>query len=341
MDQPLASTYRRSAILTAAGLLGLCLGLNLLVDPLWHFSGNRLSGQNMGFNERLSKLNRAARVVAGKDCVIYGSSRATLLDPSLFPDRDCYNMAVSEGLSAEFPYYARFLMGQGLAARTVILGADDLSFFSGGEENLPAWLRAGESQPRWWQDYLSLDALEFSIRALAGNSPRPRYYREDFSIAIEDEARAYRPDPANLVPVGQGTNPPARIPNPDFLADYRRLLAMHSEATALIYIPPISLWRLGAMIRRGELEAYLDSIHALSVLGRPVLDFSVPSAITADPTLTYDGSHYSLGVNGRIAEALRRQACGPCLRVDALSRDEYRARFVAAYQARVEQVAGP
>jgi hypothetical protein len=34
-------------------------------------------------------------------------------------------------------------------------------------------------------------------------------------------------------------------------------------------------------------------------------DFSIPSAITSDPRMTYDGSHYQPAVSSRIANAIQ------------------------------------
>lgn len=329
------SRYRRSLLLTLGCTLACVLALNVAVDPLWHLGGNRVTGKNIGFNERLAKLNLARSQAAQADCVIYGSSRATLLNGDQVPGYRCFNMAVSEGLAQEFPLYADYLKQQGLKARLLVIGADDLSFFNPPTINhAPAWLQRGEPAPAWWRDYLSLDALQFSVRALAGKSPTPRYFREDFSIAIEPGRRHYRPDNAALIALDSAVGDagaPARQPYADYLDFYAQLIDKHADAEVVIYVPPISLWRLGDLIRRGELPDYLDSIHALSRLGVRVLDFSVPSALSSDPERTYDGSHYNLEVNARIGTWLRAEDCGPCLPVHRLSREEYRQRFRQAY----------
>ena len=332
-DDKIPASYLRTLLLVLGLLIGLCFGLNLLVDPLWHFSGNRLTGQNMGFNERLSKLNRAARIVADKNCVIYGSSRGTLLDENFIDAYDCLNIAVSQGLAEEFPLIARFLKGHGLQAQLLIINADDLSFFSPpGAMTAPAFLRQGSQPAPWWQDALSLDVLQFSLRALAGKSPTPRYYQEDFSITIEQGRRRYSPQADDLVPLQTAASVEGRQVHPEFLDYYRQLIEQHPQAQVVIYIPPISLWRVSDMIRRGEFHDYLSSIHSLHQLGHPVMDFSVPSDITSDPERTYDGSHYNLDVNQVIAQNVLKGQCQHCLLVHELTEQDYRQQFERRYE---------
>lgn len=338
-------SYAASLLSSLGLMLGGVLALNCAVDPLWHFNGNVVTGKNIAFNERESKLRRAQSQVAATDCVIYGSSRATLLDAGFFHQHRCYNMAVSGGTAAEFPYYADALSRMGGKPEFVVIGADDLSFFGVlSADNVPAWVREKRRAPRWYQDYLSIDALEFSIRALSGKSPIPRYYRPDFSIAIEEGRRVYRPDAADLMldtkqPVTEVDGSQAREPG-EFLPAYQQLVAMTQADRVVIYVPPISLWAISDMVRKGELADYLEAIYQLTTLGWPVLDFSVPSAVTSDPSRTYDGSHYNLDVNRQIAAAVETDSptCGPCIRVDKVSLEQYRARFETAYADWVKRV---
>ena len=61
-------------------ILVLAGAINWLIDPLWYNKGNRITGRNFSFNERISKtnllLNSDTRTY---DCLILGSSRTTLL----------------------------------------------------------------------------------------------------------------------------------------------------------------------------------------------------------------------------------------------------------------------
>ncbi|HEY9301247.1 MAG TPA: hypothetical protein VIQ31_33770 [Phormidium sp.] len=68
-----------------AGVLGTIGTLNYLVDPLWYSSGNRLTGENFPFNERISKTNLFLRSnTQDYDCLIVGSSRVIALNSSEF-----------------------------------------------------------------------------------------------------------------------------------------------------------------------------------------------------------------------------------------------------------------
>ena len=89
------SRYLRTA--STVLLLGLAFSVtvSLIIDPLWYHQGNRITQKNIGFNERVSKLNRLLANPDAYDCIIFGSSRTTLLNEPYFEESDCINMAVS------------------------------------------------------------------------------------------------------------------------------------------------------------------------------------------------------------------------------------------------------
>lgn len=52
---------------------------NYIIDPLWYDEGNRITGKNFAFNERVSKTNLFLQDKEQYDCLILGNSRVTLL----------------------------------------------------------------------------------------------------------------------------------------------------------------------------------------------------------------------------------------------------------------------
>src|SRR2546430_12505265 len=85
-------------LLAAAGVVVAgCFATNCLVDPLWYLRGNVLTGINYPFNERLAKIIRLLPRLNDYDCLILGTSRATLLPEEQIPGYRCFNLAFSDG----------------------------------------------------------------------------------------------------------------------------------------------------------------------------------------------------------------------------------------------------
>jgi len=327
--------------MTTVLLMGLTisLALSLIVDPLWYHQGNRITQRNIGFNERVSKLNRLLANPDAYDCIIFGSSRTTLLNEPYFKESNCFNLAVSLGMVGEFVVFAEYLRDRGIRPGIVYIGVDGFNFLTADvTATVPDYVREGGDPPHWLRNYLTLDALQFSIRGLLGKSPTPRYYTADFTVDIEPGRRVYRPEAEILRPEAERSLPAARMYHPEHLALYQRLIDIYADSDVRLYVPPISLWRVDNFYRRGEIDGYLAGIHAVGQLDRPLLDFSMPSSLTIDPTRTFDGSHYDLDANRMIARSLETQTCELCLVVTGLSLDEYRQAFETAYEARRAEV---
>src|SRR6516225_2932352 len=64
---------------TVGLILAACFAVNCLVDPLWYLRGNVLTQINYPFNERLAAMIRFLPRLDDYDCVIFGTSRASLL----------------------------------------------------------------------------------------------------------------------------------------------------------------------------------------------------------------------------------------------------------------------
>lgn len=319
-------------------LLWLAFTLNLLVDPLWFFAGNRFDNNNYPFNERVSKLNHLLKHSEEYDCIILGSSRVTLLDQRQLDFGRCYNLSFSGGSVAEFIAFARYLQQQGVAPQTLVVGIDDFNFSQETMTlDLPGFVAEKQPPDPLVRSYLSLTALGFSWRALYGSDedlPLPRYYDGQFICRIRENPPVYSP-------VGE-------IEKYDRLRErfraeraayYRELRSLFPEARFIAYVPPVSLWRTLGREQGGSLPGYLKAIYESAQFFDQAWDFSVPSAITADTRRTYDGSHYDLATNALIARTLNGESSEMRLKLTDLSYEAYRTAFYQRLREQRQRVA--
>jgi hypothetical protein len=291
-------------LLASVGVIGAsCFILNCLVDPLWYLTGNKLTEINYAFNERLSKLNRFLPKMQSYDCVIFGTSRATLLPEDKVQGYSCFNLAFSDGQASEYLVYADYLVQRGFAPRLMIVDIRREELIGPLKPaDVPDFVSTGEAPPSLFATYLSLDALNFSIRTLRGDSPHHRYYDQEFRarLSVRSKRRYYNP-----------TVPITPSPGPfDMHADradrYVQLRRKFPTARAIAYLPPESAWRVAAFSMTDVFDSYLAVIGTIAASYDRFLDFSLPSPMTESkaPADTYDGSHYSREVNERVLAAL-------------------------------------
>lgn len=320
------SAAKRYAIILSISLPVLLVGvfaLNSLIDPLWHFHGNLITGKNYGYNERLSKLNLFLQHPEKYDCYIFGSSRTTLLDSKTIKGHRCFNFAFSGGEIGEIAAYAAYLSKRGHEPDFVIVGVDGFNFFSKDvAKTIPEHIRKNLTPPGFLIDYLTVDALEFSLRTLFGSSPLlPRYYDRDFSASILTDTPPYKPSAKNT----DGRSKHFYVKNTEW---YRRLTRAFRDAKFVFYVPPISVWKIRELERGNNLDDYLSGIYLVSQIAPVLYDFAIPSDITTDNSRTYDGSHFDLRTNELIAETLSGAATGFGIEPKRLSYDNYKRRYL-------------
>ncbi len=186
-------TYLGWLLATASLIVAACFVVNCLIDPLWYLKGNVLTGINYPFNERLATIIRFLPRQQDYDCVILGSSRASLLPEEKIEGHHCYNLAFSDGQASEYLLYAKYLRERGFAPSLLIVDVKRVEFI-GPEQavEVPDFIRTGEAPPSIFASYLSLDALDFSIRTLREDGPHHRYYDQDFHAQLERRFQPYR-----------------------------------------------------------------------------------------------------------------------------------------------------
>ena len=300
-SQRLLVVFFGSLLAIAGVIVGACFVVNCLVDPLWYLRGNLLTHINYPFNERLSKIVRLWPRLHDYDCLILGTSRATLLPEDRLAGHRCYNLAFSDGLSNEFLSYAKYLRAQGFAPSLLIVEVRR-SELIGPEQplTLPDFVRSGAPPPSIFATYLSFDAFDFSIRSLRGDAPHHRFYDVDFHAQLEVRSKRHRYKPE--VPIKP--EPAPFDVHPERAERYVEVRRQFPEARAIGYIPVESAWRIASFSLTGQLDPYLGAIGRIAAAYDRFLDFSIPSPLTASRDGTYDGIHYSRQVNERVAAAL-------------------------------------
>lgn len=311
-NQPISSMHKAYVGWMAFAWGAVCLftfAINLAVDPLWYCQGNILTGVNFAFNERQAKMNQLLRNLASYDCLIFGSSRSTLLPASEFGPYRCFNLSFSGGQIGEFLAFAEYLRDAGIRPKLVIIGVDGFNFMEGQTDplSIPSYITQKEAPPGLIKTYLSVDSLLLSWRTLRDKSPLPRYYNNRFEALIRTDAPPFRPE-ISLEAEGlkriDAKQRDTRRFQPQKADLYKKLISIFPGARSIGYVPPVSAWHIDVMEKNGSLQSYLDALYATSRLFSVFIDFSVPSTATWLTSNTYDGSHYSVSVNRQIAHTL-------------------------------------
>lgn len=290
------------------GSVLLVLAGNIVIDPLWYFKGNILSGLNPRYNERVQKVNLYLQSPDQYDCFIFGSSRTTLLNENLIDGYNCFNFSFSSGRVDEFVAYAKWLKGNGAQPRLVIVGVDDFSLTpTKSELSVPEFIVAGVLPRNLVESYLSIEMFKTSIVVARRGIQKPRYYDREFVGQVRRGLSNY--DPAKVSSLPQYVTAPRDCQFCGYSVDrYSELTGVFQGTKVIGYVPPVSLWYL-ANKSSSAYTAYLDGLNSISSLFSQFYDFSMPSGITTDKSLTYDGSHYAVEVNDHIAVCLIGGVC--------------------------------
>ncbi|MHA1600111.1 MAG: hypothetical protein ACTSW2_04730 [Alphaproteobacteria bacterium] len=294
------------------------LAINTAVDPLWYWRGNIVTGENFAFNERFAKLNRFLRTVDRYDCVIFGSSRATLLDQTRITDYRCANLAFASGVVSEFVATARYIKAQGFSPKLVIVGIDAFNYWRSMNPNLTDFVKRGQPPPGWIPTYLTASALNFSLRTLSGVSPIARAYDANFIGMPDKDAPIYRP-PSRDEMVAKAWKFDASRKEMFFA-----LREVFPEARYIGYVPPTSAWHTVQELHlTGYTGRYLEAMKSIADRFDVLYDFSVPSKLTMQPENTYDGSHFRAAVNASIVDALQDRSSNFGINVRSITVAEY------------------
>lgn len=326
------SRYLRAFLSTVIVAATLVLTTNLLVDPLWFYGGNHLFAENYSFNERHAKANYFMRDPKSWDCLIFGSSRATLLDERTIPGYRCFNFAFSDGRPTEFSVYTRYVQKFGKPPRLIIVGVDarNLSRPKLSRE-VPDFVRNMEPPPGVLRSYLSWSALNFSLRTLLRRSPRQRYYDGDLVGNVLAGTPPYKP------PGCYNDREYGEAFHLQHLRHYLAIQETFPEAKFVGYVPPISALDMSLLLQDGSLESYTRAMYALAQHFDRFYDFSIPSPVTERYDNTYDGHHYDRATNHLIAARMFGASKEFGLAVSDMTYTAYHNAFQAALQDYAER----
>lgn len=303
--------------------------VNSVVDPLWYWRGNQISGHNYIFNERVAKVNLLFQDPDAYDCLIFGSSRLTLLNQTQIEGYSCANLAFSAGKVEEFLAYAGYLARQGMRPKLIIVGVDGNNFLTKARQALevPEFVQLDEPPPGLLKSYLSLSALDFAQRSLRRQSPMPRYYDESFIGRVLEDSPSFTP-PGNL------SSRSLRSAFDSGRVDlYRQLRNVFPDARFWGFVPPVSAWDIAESRYLSDiLDPYLEAVFNTAKLFDVLYDFSAPSSVTRRRDNTYDGSHYFPEVYAVIVRRLQKAPTEtPAdhfgLPVHAMSHEHYQKAF--------------
>ena len=329
-----ARRYVRWIAGLVAAASGSVFAINMIVDPLWTSGGNKLTGINYAFNERLSKSNLLLAEPRRWNCVILGSSRTTLLDARRIASHRCFNYAVSQGSLDDFEVLLEYFARWSGSPDMVLVGVDGYQFGVQAPEtaySLPPFLREGGRPPDLLASQLSIDTLDFSLRTLRRRPPNDRYYDRDFVTRVVPGAGPWRPP--QQIEIGprerkSGFTPLPPGPfRPEATERLTRLRELAPRARLVGYAPPVNAWYAAELWKRGTLDSYLATLEAAAAHFDAFFDFTAPSELTRDPSLTYDGQHFEPEANDRVAETLNDGGGPLALAVHELVGPRYRERF--------------
>lgn len=278
------------------------------------------------FDERLSKTNQYVKRRSSHDynCMIFGSSRTTLLNESLLaaPYR-CFNFSFSGGRIKEFVAYAKWLKNRGENPAYIILGIDDFNFVQSNKKpNIPDFIKNNADPPSIFYSYFSLDALDMSFRLFSQSENDPRIYDHDFLGTVVRNPPHYHPT----------LSPHQHTLHKLAVNDYKKLREIFPHSVFIGYIPPVSSW-ITATKSQEELDFFLNTIYNISSFVDFLYDFSIPSKITGNPDNTYDGSHYFPFIQYKIVKSLNNDQMVFGINVKKLSREAY----IQSYHDKVEK----
>lgn len=304
--------------------------INTLVDPLWYGAGNRLTGVNPPWNERITKTNLLLQHSSQDyDCVLFGTSRSTLLDTSLLTNHRCFNYSFSGGDPEEFVNYAEYIKQKGFNPQQIFVEIDPENL---NERTKPkVYEEVTDPIPVYQAYILSLDVLRLSFRTLTNQHSFARLYDRHFRGTVSNEAPEYEPE---FEREERKTCDLSRV------RPYEELKQVFPDANFVGFIAPVSVWYVfNTRYSAGLLDCQLAGIHQISQLFDTVYDFSVPSPTTTRTNNTYDGNHYYPEVYEKVAAVLNGQDSDFGIPVDQFDPAEYQSRYATRLQKFLDRVA--
>lgn len=298
---------------------------NCVVDPLWYGKGNRLTGVNPPWNERIAKTNLLLQNPKAYDCLLLGTSRSTLLNTAFLQNNRCFNYSFSGGKLEELVNYAEYIQQKHLNPTKVYVEIEPSSLNRRSQPR--EFTKVTDPAPFYETYFFSLNTFWLSLKTVLGLYPHTRLYNQSFQVQLSEDTPDYEPEFSVENKDHKGCDP-KRV---EF---YQRLKQIFPEASLVGFVAPVSAWRVyNTQYANGLLECQLNGIHQLSAFFDAVYDFSIPSALTEKTDNTYDGNHYYPAVFQTVAAVLEGRQSEFGLNVDQYALNEYKARYKSGIRA--------
>lgn len=310
--------------------------LNCFVDPLWYHTGNRLTQINPPWNERVAKTNLYLQQPNQYDCLIFGTSRATLLHTEAFKQHQCFNYSFSGGKIEEIVSYADYIKQKGADPAIIYIEVEP---FKLNEASDDSYLTAKDIQPTPLYEtyFFSMNTLFISLKTVLGFYSYSRLYNEDFQITLSEDIPDYEPE--LIEPEDPEESSDREECKLERVKSYQTLKQKFPEAEFVGFIAPISAWRVfNTMYTEGLLNCQLAGVHQIASMFDRFYDFAIPSAVTTRTDNTYDGNHYYPQVFQQVAQVLEGQPPTFGLDVKRHPLAEYQTLYATQLQQFLQQI---
>lgn len=293
--------------------------INFTIDPLWYSQGNRLTGINPPWNERIQKTNLLLQHSSQDyNCLIFGTSRTTLLDTSLLKNDRCFNYSFSGGKVEEFVNYANYAKQKGFNPTKVYVEIEPESL---NQKRKPReYEPVTDPMPMYQAYFFSWNAFQLSIDTITKEYSFARLYNSNFQGRLAEDIPAYAPK------IEQDND--RRACDLSRIRFYQALKNTFPSASIIGFVAPVSAWFVfNEQYSPGLMNCQLAGIQQISQQFDAVYDFAVPSALTVRKDNTYDGNHYYPKVYEEIAAVLEGRQSEVGIRVDDYALADYQQLY--------------
>jgi hypothetical protein len=320
--------YIRTYLLTVLAMLIAIGVINVWIDPLWYFQGNRFSQINPPWNERIAKTNLYLKTHQDYDCLLLGTSRSTLFDTSDLKQNRCFNYSFSGAKVEEYSNYLQYIAQKGIEPRKIYLEIEAESF---NQRRLPSsYSPVLDPMPAYRVYLFSANALWLSIRTVKQDYFFYRLYDQNFRGQPAETAPDYEPQ------LNQQRE--AKTCDPARTEFYKTIRQIFPNTAMIGLIAPVSAWYLfNDSYQNGLVNCQLAGIHQVASFFDSLYDFAVPSALTTRTNNTYDGNHYYPRVYSRVAAVLESRTDSSASNFGVNVKATSLADYQALYAARLSQ----
>lgn len=265
--------------------------LNYLIDPLWFFSGNKITKINYSWDERSQKLHRFIKTYKNKkiNCLIFGSSTSTVINTSRIKKYNCYNFSFSGGSLREYYEILEYLK-KIINPEIIVLEVNfNLNEINNNIDRLPVLIIKKEIDYNIsyiLKNYLSLDSLRFSFLTLINKPTLLTAFNIEFEPFVLADSEKYKKYINNKIEIN---------PKIEFYSNsdvFIKIKNSYPQSKLIGFIHPFHPKYPLAIYQAGKLNSYLDTVIRISKNFDEFYDFAIPSEINSDNNNNYDGSHY-------------------------------------------------